>query len=85
MRNHLDLALTHLTDLDDIAQVPHAVVDFDFLVKEFFKGGDVEDFVGGGLGRVDYELFWGERESVSVLVFGRLGGQSGRGEKRGER
>ena len=81
MRNHLDLALTHLTDLDDIAQIANAVVDFDFLVEEFLKGGDVEDFVGGGLGGVDYELFLGGEKRVLVGWFLVGGGESGRGEE----
>ena len=57
MRHHFNLALTpHLGDLDRIAEVAGPVIDFDLVVEEFFKGGDVEDFVRGGLGGVDYEL-----------------------------
>ena len=58
MRHHLDFALAaYLRDLDGIAQVAGPVIDFDFVVEEFLKGGDVEDFVRGGLGGVDYELW----------------------------
>ena len=53
MRNHLDLAIPLLADLHDVTQVPHAVVDFDLVVEEFLKSGDVENFVGDGLGGVD--------------------------------
>lgn len=56
MRHDLDLALADLGDLDDVPEVADAVVDFDLVVEEFLEGGDVEDFVGGGLGGVDYEL-----------------------------
>lgn len=53
MRNHLDLAISLLADLHDVPQVPHAVVDFDLVVEEFLKSGDVENFVRDGLGGVD--------------------------------
>lgn len=56
MRNHLDLPISNLANLNDIAQVPHPVIDFDLVVKEFFEGGDIEDLVRGGLRSVDYEL-----------------------------
>lgn len=56
MCNHLNLPISNLADLNDIAQVPHSVVDFDLVVKELFEGGDIEDLVRGGLRSVDYEL-----------------------------
>ena len=50
MRHHLDFALAaYLRDLDGIAQVAGPVIDFDLVVEELFKGGDVEYFVRGGL------------------------------------
>jgi len=53
MRNDLDLPIALLADLDRVAQVPRAAIDFDAVVQELLKGGDVEDLVRGGLGGVD--------------------------------
>ena len=54
--NDFNLPFTLLANLDRVAQIPYAVVDFDLVVQEFFKGRNVEDLVGGGLGGVDDEL-----------------------------
>lgn len=56
MCNDLDLSIALLADCHGITQISNTVVDLDFVVKEFLEGGDVEDFVGGGLGGVDDEL-----------------------------
>ena len=56
MRDDLDLAVPLLADQDRVPQIADAAVDFDLVVQELFKGGDVEDFVRGGLGGVDDEL-----------------------------
>ena len=56
MGHDLDLVVADFRDLDRVAEVAGAVVDLDLVVEEFLKGGDVEDFVRGGLGGVDYEL-----------------------------
>lgn len=62
MRHHLDLPFPspaptpQLRNRNLIPQIPDARIDFDLVVQEFLKGGDVEDFVRGGLRCVDYEL-----------------------------
>lgn len=56
MRHHFYLPFPLLGDLHHITEVSDAVVDFYLLVQELLEGGDVEDFVRGGLGGVDYEL-----------------------------
>ncbi len=58
MRNDLDLPIALLADLDRVAQVPRAAIDFDAVVKELLKCRDVEDLVGGGLGGIDDVLHW---------------------------
>lgn len=67
MRHHLNFPFgTDLGDGDLVPQVTDARIDFYFVVEEFFESGDVEDFVGGGLGCVDDELFCSSRICVSV-------------------
>lgn len=56
MRNHLNLPVSNLADLNSIAQISHPVVDFDLVMKELFEGGDIEDLVRGGLRSIDDEL-----------------------------
>lgn len=53
MRDNFDLAVALLADLHGIAQIPHPVIDFDLVVQEFLKRGDVEDLVRCGLRGVD--------------------------------
>lgn len=57
MGNNLNLAIALLANLHRIAEIANAVVDFDLVVQEFFKGGDIEDLVCGRLGSVDDVLF----------------------------
>ena len=66
MRNNLNLRITLLTDSNHISQIPHSIINFDFVVEEFLERRDVEDFIGGGLGCVDDELY---RPSVSRFLF----------------
>jgi len=56
VRNHLDLALTLLGDLDNIAEVAGAALNLDAVVEKLLKGLDVEDLVVDGLRAVDDEL-----------------------------
>jgi len=56
VRDHLNLPISNLADLNNIAQVPHSVINLDLVVEELFEGGDIEDLVRGGLRSVDYEL-----------------------------
>ena len=53
MRDNFNLAVALLANLHRITQIAHAVVDFDLVVQEFLKRGDVEDFVRSGLRGVD--------------------------------
>jgi hypothetical protein len=54
--DNLNLSLANLGDLDYIAEVSNTSVNLDLILEEFLEGGDVEDFVGGGLRGVDDEL-----------------------------
>jgi hypothetical protein len=54
--NDLDLAITLLGDLDDLAEVTGAALDLDAVVEELLEGLDVEDLVVDGLAAVDDEL-----------------------------
>lgn len=56
VRNHLDLSLTLLADLDGVAKVTSAALDLDAVVKELLESLDVEDLVVDGLRAVDDEL-----------------------------
>lgn len=82
MRNNLDLAIALVRNRHHISKIAHAPIDFDFLVQEFFKGGDVEDFIGGGLRGIDYELFVRERKEGERLAFGYMDARSVRGRKK---
>jgi hypothetical protein len=54
--NDLDLAISLLRDLDDLAEVAGAALNLDAVVEEFLEGLDVEDLVVHGLRAVDDEL-----------------------------
>jgi hypothetical protein len=54
--NDLDLALTLLGDLDDIAEVADTAIDLDLVLEELLEGGDIEDLVRRRLRGVDDEL-----------------------------
>jgi len=56
VRNHLNLAITLLADLDGVAKVTSAALDLDAVVEELFKSLDVEDLVVYRLRAVDDEL-----------------------------
>ena len=56
MRNNLDLAITLLRDLDGVAEVTGTAVNLYAVVKELFKGSDIEDLVIRRLGGVDDKL-----------------------------
>lgn len=60
MRNHLYFPVALLADQYGFAKITDSVIDFDFVVEEFLEGGDVEDFVCGGLRGVDGELWKGQ-------------------------
>lgn len=57
MGNNLNLAIALLANLHRIAEIANAVVDFDLVVQELFKSGDIEDLVRGRLGCVDDVLY----------------------------
>jgi hypothetical protein len=54
--NDLDLSITLLGDLDDIAEVTSAALDLDAVVQELLESLDVENLVVDGLRAVDDEL-----------------------------
>ena len=56
MGSDLDLAITDLLDLDNIAEVANAAVNLDLVLEELLEGADVEDLVAGGLRSVNDEL-----------------------------
>jgi len=68
MSNNLNLAITNLADLDDLAEVSDSSVDLDLILEELLEGGDVEDLVACGLGGVDDE-FMG---NLGMLALGRF-------------
>lgn len=65
MGNNFNLAITLLANLYRIAEIANAIVDFDLVVKEFFKGGDIEDLVRGRLGCVDDILYTQKKKKNS--------------------
>ena len=67
--NDLDLAITLLGDLDDIAKVTGAALDLDAVVQELLESLDVEDLVVDGLAAVDDELL---RHLLGLLALGLL-------------
>ena len=56
MCNDFNLPFTLLANLNRVAQIAYAIIDFDLVVQELLKGRNVEDLVRGGLGGVDDEL-----------------------------
>jgi hypothetical protein len=54
--NDLDLSITLLGDLDNVAKVTGAALDLDAVVQELLESLDVEDLVVDGLRAVDDEL-----------------------------
>ena len=56
MGNNLNLSITLLRDLDDIAEVASAALNLDAVVQELLESLDVEDLVIDGLRAVDDEL-----------------------------
>ena len=73
MRNDFDLPVSDLVDRHLVSQIADAAIDLDLVVQELFEGGDVEDFVRGGLGGVDYELW---SVSHQLVQFALMGGSS---------
>ena len=56
MRNNLDPAIAKIGDVDVVAEVAGAAVDFDALLEERREGGWIEDAILRWLGCVDDEL-----------------------------
>ena len=52
MRHHFDLAISSLGDVDAVAEIAGAALDFDAVVEEFLECGEIEDLVADGLGAV---------------------------------
>jgi hypothetical protein len=53
---NLDLAISNLGDLNDLAEVSDTAINLDLVLEKLLEGGDVEDLVAGGLRGVDDEL-----------------------------
>jgi hypothetical protein len=53
MCHNLDLAIAHLRDVDGVAEVSDTALNFDLIVQELFKGGEVENLIADRLGAVD--------------------------------
>ena len=68
MSNDLNLSLTGLGDLNDIAKVSNATVDLNFVLEELLKGGDVENLVGCGLRSVDDVLLLDQSYSNQLFT-----------------
>ena len=68
MCNNLNLALTLLRDLDNVAEVSDTAVDLNLVLQEFLEGGDIEDLIASGLRSVDDEL-WISLAVISFLIF----------------
>jgi len=53
---HNNFPIALLRDLNDISEVADAAINFDLVVEEFLELTDIEDFVAGWTGSIDYEL-----------------------------
>ena len=60
----LDLAISSLTNLNNIPKITNAAVNLNLVVEKFFEGRDVEDLIRGRLRSVDDEL----KNTVTKLV-----------------
>jgi hypothetical protein len=60
VRNDLNLSLSLLGDLDDVAEISDAAVNLNFVLEEFLESRDIEDLVTGGLRSIDDELYHSE-------------------------
>ena len=56
MGKHNNFPIALLRDLNDISEVADAAINFDLVVEEFLELTDIEDFVAGWTGSIDYEL-----------------------------
>ena len=56
VRNDLNLSISHLRDLDDVAKVSNTPVNLYLVLEELLECGDIENLVAGGLRGVDNEL-----------------------------
>jgi hypothetical protein len=53
MCHNLNLAIADLRDVDGVAEVSDTALNFDLIVQELFKGGEVENLIADRLGAVD--------------------------------
>jgi len=65
VRNDLNLSLSLLRDLDNVAEISDAAVNLYFVLEEFLECRDIEDLVTGGLRSIDDELYHSE---IVILV-----------------
>lgn len=56
MSDDNNLSITLLGDLNSLTKVSDTAANLDLIMEEFLERVNVENFVGGGLGRVDGEL-----------------------------
>lgn len=62
----LNLAVALLADYHRVAQVPDPILDFDLVVQELFKRGDVENLVRCWLGGVDDVLYIARQKELAA-------------------
>lgn len=53
---HNDFPIALLRYLNDISEVADAAIDLNLVVEEFLELADIEDFVAGWTGGIDYKL-----------------------------
>ena len=71
MRKHNDFPITLLRYLNDVSEVSNAAINLDLVVEEFLELTDIEDFVAGWTGGIDYKL----PRSISIPQGGNWEGQ----------
>ena len=73
MCNDLDFSIALLADLHRVAQISHPIVDLNFVVQEFFEGGDIKDFIGRRLGGINDKLYLRTfRQTHPLVSFWRI-------------
>ena len=70
MSKHNNFPIALLRDLNDISKVADAAINLDLVVEEFLELTDIEDFVAGRTGSIDYEL---SRSIIIIPQGGRIG------------
>jgi hypothetical protein len=72
MRNHFNIAIASLRDLNGVAEVSYPPIDLDLIMEEFLERRNIEDLVIGGLGGVDDVLYNMRIKARVVAEFSNL-------------